>query len=87
MKRSGTRPPDLLITDYHLRGGATGIGVIRSIRNQARTRIPAILVSGDTSDAIVLNDLEDISFLPKPVNTDELLCDIRKCIALKFALP
>lgn len=87
LKRSGTRPPDLLITDYHLRGGATGIGVIRSIRNQARTRIPAILVSGDTSDAIVLNDLEDISFLPKPVNTDELLCDIRKCIALKFALP
>jgi PAS domain S-box-containing protein len=72
--------PDLLITDYHLRDDRTGVEIIQSIRNQASTCVPVILVSGDTSDAIVLNDLEDISFLTKPVNADELLAEIRKRI-------
>lgn len=74
------RTPDLLITDYHLRSEETGVDVIRSIRNQASVNVPAIVVSGDTSDAIVLNDLEDTSFLTKPVNTDELVSEIRKLI-------
>ena len=74
------RTPDLLITDYHLRSEETGVDVIRSIRNRASVNIPAIVVSGDTSDAIVLNDLEDTSFLTKPVNTDELVSEIRKLI-------
>jgi DNA-binding response OmpR family regulator len=71
---------DLLITDYHLRGGITGLDVIRSIRDLVHTDIPVILVSGDTSDAIVLDDLKDIGFLTKPVDTDELLTEIRRRI-------
>jgi len=72
--------PDLLITDYHLRGGATGAEVIRSIRGHIPGSVPVILVSGDTSDAIVLHELEDTSFLTKPVDTDELLSEIRRRI-------
>ena len=72
--------PDLLITDYHLRGGATGAEVIQSIRDHVSGNVPVILVSGDTSDAIVVKDLEDTSFLAKPVDTDELLSEIRRRI-------
>jgi len=72
--------PDLLITDYHLRDGKTGIEIIRSIRKQACNNVPVILVSGDTSDAIVVNDLEDTSFLTKPVNTDDLMEEIQRRI-------
>jgi len=72
--------PDLLITDYHLRGGVTGAEIIRSIRGHAPCNVPVILVSGDTSDAIVLKELEDTSFLSKPVDTDELLSEIRRRI-------
>jgi PAS domain S-box-containing protein len=74
------KTPDLIITDYHLRGGVTGLDVIRSIRDQVHTDIPVILVSGDTSDAIVLDDIKDAVFLTKPVNTDELLTEIRRRI-------
>ena len=74
------RTPDLLITDYHLRDGRTGVEVIRSVRKQASIDVPVILVSGDTSDAIVVNNLEDTSFLTKPVNTDELVAEIHRRI-------
>lgn len=72
------RTPDLLITDYHLRDEKTGIEVIRSVRDQATIDIPVILVSGDTSDAIVFKDLKDVSFLTKPVNADEMLSEVRR---------
>lgn len=75
-----TQTPDLLIVDYHLRAGTTGVDVIRSIRNKVSASVPVVLVSGDTSNAIVLNDLDDTSFLTKPVHTDELLSEIRKRI-------
>jgi len=72
--------PDLLITDYHLRDGETGADVIRSIRGQAGEDVPVILVSGDTSDALALQDLDEVGFLTKPVDTDELLMEINRRI-------
>ena len=72
--------PDLIITDYHLRRGETGAEVIRSIRNQIGRNIPVIVVSGDTSDALALQGLDDIGFLSKPVDADELLHEINRRI-------
>jgi PAS domain S-box-containing protein len=80
LKCVSVRTPDLLITDYHLREGKTGVEVIRSVRQKVSACVPVILVSGDTSDAIVLNDLENTSFLTKPVNTDKLMEEIHKRI-------
>jgi FixJ family two-component response regulator len=40
--------------------------------------IPVILISGDTSDAVIVKDLEGTSFLTKPVDTDQLLDEIHK---------
>jgi PAS domain S-box-containing protein len=78
LKELSSRAPDLLITDYHLRDGATGAELIRSIRKRLGDSLPVILVSGDTSDAIVVKDLEGARFLTKPVDTDELLDEIQK---------
>ncbi len=80
LERMAGKSPDLIITDYHLRGGETGAEVIRSIRAQGGGDIAVIVVSGDTSDALALQDLEDAGFLAKPVNTDELLTEINRRI-------
>ena len=74
------RSPDLLITDYHLRDEETGVEVISSIRDQATMDIPVVLVSGDTSDAVVVKDLRDVTFLSKPVNPEELLLEVHRQI-------
>jgi signal transduction histidine kinase len=42
-------PPDLIVSDYHLPGGKTGIEVIESLRRAHCAEIPAFLVSGDTN--------------------------------------
>jgi signal transduction histidine kinase/FixJ family two-component response regulator len=42
-------PPDLIISDYHLAGEKTGIEVIEGLRRALSAKIPAFLVSGDTS--------------------------------------
>jgi PAS domain S-box-containing protein len=80
IKRIADQSPDLLITDYHLRGDETGAEVIRSIRHQIGRDVPVIVVSGDTSDALALQDLNDIGFLTKPVDIDELLSEISRRI-------
>jgi CheY-like chemotaxis protein len=47
------RPPDLIVSDYHLPGGKTGIEVIEGLRGVLSAEIPAFLVSGDTSPELL----------------------------------
>jgi len=47
------RPPDLIVSDYHLSGGKTGIEVIEGLRRTLSADIPAFLVSGDTSPELL----------------------------------
>jgi signal transduction histidine kinase/ActR/RegA family two-component response regulator len=47
------RPPDLIVSDYHLAGGKTGIDVIEGVRRALSAEIPAFLVSGDTSPELL----------------------------------
>jgi CheY-like chemotaxis protein len=65
----------LLICDYHLGGKETGIEVIRQVRESVRHALPVILVSGDTSAAIVKQSsvVDDCHLLSKPVDADDLL--------------
>src|SRR5262249_24930899 len=42
------RPPDLVISDYHLSDGKTGIEAIARLRQAFNAAIPAFLISGDT---------------------------------------
>jgi CheY-like chemotaxis protein len=41
--------PDLIISDYFLAAGNTGIETIQRLRNALRAPIPAFLMSGDTA--------------------------------------
>ncbi len=72
---------DLLITDYHLREGETGVQVIDSVRATAGEGLKAILVTGDTSSMIrELKPDARTRFASKPINADELLALIQTLI-------
>ena len=75
--------PDLIISDYHLASGKTGIRAIEQINAAFGSSIPAILISGDTAPE-PLRDAKDRGYilLHKPVDpmrlravTHELLRD------------
>lgn len=73
---------DLIVTDYHLRGGETGIQVISAIRASLRRGLKAVLITGDTSSAIKeLSADPDLRVASKPVNADELLALLRALLA------
>jgi CheY-like chemotaxis protein len=61
--------PDLIISDYHLANGKTGIEVIERINATFGASIPAILISGDTAPER-LRDARDKGYilLHKPVD-------------------
>jgi signal transduction histidine kinase/ActR/RegA family two-component response regulator len=61
--------PDLIISDYHLSNGCTGIEIIERLRGQFSADIPAFLISGDT-DPVTLHEAKAKGFhlLHKPVN-------------------
>ena len=68
------RAPALIITDYHLAEGSTGVEVIRLVRDLFDTNIPAFIVSGDTSKVMPdARPIENCELFRKPINTDELL--------------
>ncbi len=74
--RKATEEPaiDLLITDYHLSNGETGVQLIEALRTIVGNGLRAILVTGDTSSTI--RDLkadERIRLASKPIRADELL--------------
>jgi len=73
-------PPDLLVTDFHLRSGETGRDVIGAVREQFESKVPAILLSGDTSNRIVLDELDDVTFFTKPVDVDALLESVHQIL-------
>ncbi len=75
LEQAAAAMPDVIISDYHLRGGETGFAVVSAIREGARTEIPAIFVTGDTGK-IESHRLQNARFLSKPIRADELLAAI-----------
>lgn len=65
--------PGLILADYRLRGGETGIGAIARIRRVTGRHVPAVLVTGDTDPArIVEAERGDHRLLHKPVAPADL---------------
>jgi two-component system CheB/CheR fusion protein len=74
--------PDLVISDYHLRGTETGAQVVNEIRARLGTPIPAIFLTGDTGKLAAAGDLlGGATLLSKPTRADELLAAIHEHIA------
>lgn len=66
--------PALLISDFHLLDGSTGVEAVSAIREFFDVNIPAFIVSGDTSK--VVKDarlLDNCTLMCKPVDTNRLL--------------
>ena len=66
--------PDLLISDFHLLDGSTGVEAVAIVREHYDRVIPAFVVSGDTSK--VVKDarlLDNCTLMSKPVDTARLL--------------
>ena len=69
---------DLLVTDYHLRDGETGLQIITALRERLGVSLKAILMTGDTSSAMkeVPRD-PHLRVASKPIDADELLSLMR----------
>jgi PAS domain S-box-containing protein len=66
--------PDLLITDYHLRDGEFGTEVIAALRENLRSEVKAVLVTGDTSTVVKhMRDDPRLGITRKPINAEQLL--------------
>jgi signal transduction histidine kinase/CheY-like chemotaxis protein len=64
----GNKTPQLILTDYRLRAGENGLDAVRLIRDEAKSSIPACLMSGEVESNLP-NLCHDagIHFLQKPV--------------------
>lgn len=69
-------PPELIVTDFHLLDGSTGIEAVTDLRKAFAQDIPALIVTGDTSIVVEqARDIENCILVRKPVNPDQLLRD------------
>jgi len=69
---------DLIVTDYHLGDGETGIQVIKALREALGTTLKAVLITGDTSTAIKdLPSDPSLRVASKPIKAEELLGMLR----------
>jgi CheY-like chemotaxis protein len=84
LERVAAEPPDAIVSDYHLRGGETGLGVVAAIRVRLRRDVPVVFLTGDTArSALSETRVERAVVLNKPVRADELLEALRSHIALE----
>lgn len=69
-----TGPPDIIIADFRLPDGKTGIECVNCLRTLFKTDIPAIVLTGDTApERLIEANQSGLMLLHKPVNVDALL--------------
>ena len=75
------KPPDVIISDYRLGGGDTGIKAIAQVRNAIDAEIPAFLISGDTSPERLLEArATGFHLLHKPVSPMALRATLNRML-------
>jgi len=66
--------PDLILSDYNLRGSMNGVESIKVLRSALAWNVPAIVMTGDTrSKTIEAIAAQDVSVVIKPFLAEELL--------------
>lgn len=66
-------PPDVILADYHLDDGATGVAAIQAVRQALGRDIPAIMVTADRSaELLELGNELGFTVLTKPVDLPRL---------------
>jgi two-component system, sensor histidine kinase len=75
------RMPDVILTDYRLPAGFNGGDVIRKVREEFDSPIPAIIITGEASDLSVEPWADSTTrILRKPVPPQTMLWEISKLI-------
>lgn len=70
---NGASRPDIILCDYRLRDGESGIDVVRGLQEKFQWQIPAVLITGDTaSDRVVQAHACGLAVLYKPVANSKL---------------
>lgn len=73
---------NLLISDYHLAGGVTGIHAVSALREATDLPLKAVIVTGDTSAAIKELPRDPIlRVASKPIQADALMGLLRGLLA------
>jgi PAS domain S-box-containing protein len=73
--------PALLISDFHLLDGSTGVEAVSAIREHFDVHIPAFIVSGDTSKVVKeARLLDNCTLMCKPIDTNRLLAAARHAV-------
>ena len=68
----------LVVSDFHLLDGSTGVEAVTDIRKYYGLNIPAFIVSGDTSKVVKdARPVDNSTLMSKPVNTGRLLAAAR----------
>jgi len=71
--KASQKDPEIIICDYRLRNNTSGIEAIQTIRSASNASLPAVLVSGDTSEeSIQAARQADIRLLNKPLSPARL---------------
>lgn len=74
--------PAVIVSDYRLRNGGSGVDAVRALRQAAGAPVPAIILTGDTGSALVADAQRDgLTILHKPVLPAELRREIDRLIA------
>ncbi|HTB88838.1 MAG TPA: ATP-binding protein [Steroidobacteraceae bacterium] len=67
------RQPDLIVADYWLSDGETGLAIIQELRRDAEMSIPAIILTADHAVArAAAANAQDVVFLQKPANAQRI---------------
>jgi CheY-like chemotaxis protein/nitrogen-specific signal transduction histidine kinase len=83
---NAARRPDLVLCDYRLRNGESGIEVIRDIRDEFNEEIPAALITGDTGPDRLQEARESgLPLLHKPVRAARLRALMGRLLSEKAA--
>jgi CheY-like chemotaxis protein len=83
---SDPRPPDLVIADYHLDGGADGIACIAAVRRRFGADLPAILITADQSEELRTRArAQGLPVLHKPIKPAALRALMQRVLAARQA--
>lgn len=73
--------PDVIVADFRLRNGATGLQAIQAVENRYASAIPAILITGDTAAERLREAVASgLPVLHKPVNGRKLQSLLENCL-------
>ncbi len=79
--KGGHGCPDLVISDYHLADGSTGVEAVSIVREFYSQDVPTFIVSGDTTHVVEpARSVPNSLLMRKPVDTERLLRLAREAV-------